>query len=175
MLYVAAYTFSIIICCGFISRTLLWLICKLTKSYAPDLLHIYIRSLYNLVICGSPFQTRFDSSSGMTALELESIPVILYERYLFHNIDDAQCVICLINYQIGDELRVLTCGHHYHMQCIDRWLQRKPACAICIRNVQVSEQPSAHINTNNDNIQQQRNTNNALPILYDSYQHSIAH
>lgn len=32
------------------------------------------------------------------------------------------CGVCLIDFDDGDELRVLPCGHHFHRECIDHWL-----------------------------------------------------
>lgn len=47
------------------------------------------------------------------------------------------CTVCCDDYESGDALRVLKCGHKYHVECIDKWLLsstdylRAPACPIC--------------------------------------------
>lgn len=49
----------------------------------------------------------------------------------------SSCTVCCDDYESGDALRVLTCGHKYHVECIDKWLLssidylRTPACPIC--------------------------------------------
>eukprot|EP00747_Dinoflagellata_sp_TGD_P169342 gnl/TRDRNA2_/TRDRNA2_198104_c0_seq1.p1 gnl/TRDRNA2_/TRDRNA2_198104_c0~~gnl/TRDRNA2_/TRDRNA2_198104_c0_seq1.p1 ORF type:complete len:297 (-),score=26.12 gnl/TRDRNA2_/TRDRNA2_198104_c0_seq1:41-931(-) len=45
---------------------------------------------------------------------------------------DPECAICLLDYQADDSVRVLSCGHHFHVQCVDRWLlQYVNYCPCC--------------------------------------------
>ncbi|CAG9331601.1 unnamed protein product [Blepharisma stoltei] len=32
------------------------------------------------------------------------------------------CTICLLEFQIGDSIRVTKCGHGFHLSCLDAWL-----------------------------------------------------
>ncbi|KAJ0232111.1 RING/U-box superfamily protein [Hirschfeldia incana] len=41
------------------------------------------------------------------------------------------CCICQEEYNEGEELGMLECGHGFHSQCIKEWLQRKNLCPIC--------------------------------------------
>jgi len=41
------------------------------------------------------------------------------------------CMVCLANFEENDKLRELHCSHHFHVDCIDEWLRRSPACPIC--------------------------------------------
>lgn len=53
------------------------------------------------------------------------------------NSSSISCTVCCDDYESGDALRVLKCGHKYHVECIDKWLLsstdylRAPACPIC--------------------------------------------
>ena len=51
--------------------------------------------------------------------------------------DDVEtCTMCLDPFAQGDQLRILPCGHAFHLACVDRWLievqvgQRR-SCPVC--------------------------------------------
>jgi len=46
-----------------------------------------------------------------------------------------QCMVCLCNFEHGEEVRKLPCGHTFHAGCIDEWLRRCSDCPICKANV----------------------------------------
>ena len=33
-----------------------------------------------------------------------------------------ECAVCLTEFEEGDEVRVLPCGHIFHLDCCDKWL-----------------------------------------------------
>lgn len=44
---------------------------------------------------------------------------------------DRKCSICQEEFEAGDELGKLNCGHGYHMECIKQWLGQKNSCPVC--------------------------------------------
>ncbi|KAJ1380138.1 Zinc finger, RING-type [Sesbania bispinosa] len=46
-----------------------------------------------------------------------------------------RCVICQVEYEKGETLVALKCGHPYHSDCISKWLQIKKVCPICNNEV----------------------------------------
>ena len=45
------------------------------------------------------------------------------------------CAVCIEDYESGDELRALDCGHAFHKDCIDPWLITKRACCPVCKHV----------------------------------------
>ena len=42
------------------------------------------------------------------------------------------CVICLIDFQEGDSVRMLPCLHRFHRECVDRWMTTQSCtCPYC--------------------------------------------
>jgi len=46
-----------------------------------------------------------------------------------------ECVICMCDFSLGDEVRFLPCMHIYHKDCIDDWLMRSFTCPSCVEPV----------------------------------------
>mmetsp|Transcript_35003 Transcript_35003/g.62992 ORF Transcript_35003/g.62992 Transcript_35003/m.62992 type:complete len:323 (+) Transcript_35003:37-1005(+) len=50
----------------------------------------------------------------------------------WHSPGDTECGICLFDYEMGDHVRLLGCGHHFHVNCVDRWLEQySNHCPFC--------------------------------------------
>ena len=45
--------------------------------------------------------------------------------------NDGECSICIDDFQIGQKMRVLNCGHRFHLFCIDVWLMQHTSCPLC--------------------------------------------
>lgn len=71
------------------------------------------------------------------------LPTIVYGQPGAQVADE--CPVCLSDFQIGDELRILPCAHAFHLKCVDEWLLGKgrpaaesatavrglPTCPMC--------------------------------------------
>ncbi|KAJ2733040.1 hypothetical protein IW152_003363 [Coemansia sp. BCRC 34962] len=44
----------------------------------------------------------------------------------------ATCIVCIDDFIAGSKMRILPCGHNYHIECIDPWLTTKSSlCPLC--------------------------------------------
>ncbi len=42
-----------------------------------------------------------------------------------------ECAICLELFDAGQQVRLLDCGHYYHLKCVDPWLRTGKKCPKC--------------------------------------------
>ncbi|MCD7463580.1 RING-H2 finger protein atl80 [Datura stramonium] len=74
------------------------------------------------------------ANKGLKKKVLQSLPKFTYDPSSTANgaPSTAECAICLAEYAVGDEIRVLPqCGHSFHLQCIDTWLGSHSSCPSC--------------------------------------------
>ncbi|CAN4078574.1 unnamed protein product [Withania somnifera] len=75
------------------------------------------------------------ANKGLKKKVLQSLPKFTYDpSSMAANgaSSTVECAICLAEYAVGDEIRVLPqCGHSFHLQCIDTWLGSHSSCPSC--------------------------------------------
>ncbi|KAK7350612.1 hypothetical protein VNO77_09427 [Canavalia gladiata] len=47
----------------------------------------------------------------------------------------SECLICLEEFHVGDQVRRLPCAHNFHVECIDEWLRLNVKCPRCRSSV----------------------------------------
>ena len=57
------------------------------------------------------------------------IDYIVVEKHFENN----ECIICLEPMIINDKVKILECGHMYHYDCINKWIEKKGEinCPLC--------------------------------------------
>ncbi|KAL3143946.1 hypothetical protein ABBQ32_003760 [Trebouxia sp. C0010 RCD-2024] len=91
-----------------------------------DMRHMSLPELKKrLTACGVHSKESFDKEEAIARIVASG------------NSSSTSCTVCCDDYESGDALRVLKCGHKYHVECIDKWLLsstdylRAPTCPIC--------------------------------------------
>ena len=72
------------------------------------------------------------ANKGLKKKILNSLPKFAYsaDQHAERLSDD--CAICLSEFLVGEEIRVLPqCGHGFHVSCIDTWLGSHSSCPSC--------------------------------------------
>ncbi|QHO00806.1 hypothetical protein S83_042678 [Arachis hypogaea] len=58
--------------------------------------------------------------------------VVRFGNVSMASISSSDCAICIENFQNGEECLVFpNCGHLFHLNCINHWIQANPTCPIC--------------------------------------------
>lgn len=82
---------------------------------------------------------------GLEEAVIRSIPVIHYkterDRDFGGERSICECVVCLNEFHEDEKLRVIpNCGHVFHIDCIDIWLQNNVSCPLCRRCIFLTSQ-----------------------------------
>ncbi|KAG6592288.1 RING-H2 finger protein ATL7, partial [Cucurbita argyrosperma subsp. sororia] len=74
----------------------------------------------------------------------EMLPIIVYNETFF--VTDTLCSVCLGEYQTEDKLqKIPSCGHVFHLDCIDHWLSNHSTCPLCRLSVLSPSSRPPHI------------------------------
>ncbi|KAF0901984.1 hypothetical protein E2562_011813 [Oryza meyeriana var. granulata] len=78
---------------------------------------------------------------------IDALPVFVYRAIVgagFRKDDPFDCAVCLCEFAMDDKLRLLpTCGHAFHVPCIDAWLLSHSTCPICRGSILAAEDSPA--------------------------------
>ncbi|MQL90516.1 hypothetical protein Taro_023111 [Colocasia esculenta] len=66
---------------------------------------------------------------------LQSLTTLSFQPSSADHANFVECTICLADFTEGVEVRVLPCGHGFHIACIDLWLSSHATCPTCRWNL----------------------------------------
>jgi len=50
-------------------------------------------------------------------------------------VSEMECVICMCEFEPTENLRVLPCGHFFHVECVRKWLVTRSTCPFCRKDI----------------------------------------
>ncbi|KAG8077173.1 hypothetical protein GUJ93_ZPchr0006g43212 [Zizania palustris] len=85
--------------------------------------------------------------AGMDQTFIDALPIFVYRAVVgagFNKDDPFDCAVCLCEFGMDDKLRLLpTCGHAFHVPCIDAWLLSHSTCPLCRGSILLAEDSTA--------------------------------
>ena len=68
-------------------------------------------------------------NKGLSKEKIKNIPEKPFHKALFD--DNLECIICMENFEENEKVKQLYCGHIFHGDCIDKWLEKEKKCPFC--------------------------------------------
>ncbi|KAL6606780.1 hypothetical protein ACP70R_042433 [Stipagrostis hirtigluma subsp. patula] len=82
--------------------------------------------------------------AGVDQAFIDALPVFPYSAVAGRRKDPFDCAVCLCEFAMDDKLRLLpTCGHAFHVPCIDAWLLSHSTCPLCRGSILAEASPAS--------------------------------
>ncbi|KAM7488265.1 hypothetical protein LguiB_025749 [Lonicera macranthoides] len=82
---------------------------------------------------------------GLDESVIRSIPIFKFDK---HKQEESECAVCLNEFQEQENLRMIpNCGHVFHIDCIDVWLQSNSNCPLCRTSISIPSQMDQSANS----------------------------
>ena len=72
---------------------------------------------------------------------IDSLPVVRYDKSNPDHQQSTSCTICVTDFEDGDQLVSLPCGHLFNKECIVPWLKNSSLCPNCRQNIRQAPSP----------------------------------
>ncbi|KAJ8604697.1 hypothetical protein CTAYLR_006560 [Chrysophaeum taylorii] len=76
-----------------------------------------------------------NNGRGASRRAISELPTVSYAHGLELGGEDPCCSVCISDFEIGDNLRVLPCKHAFHARCVDQWLTVNANCPLCRKSI----------------------------------------
>lgn len=99
------------------------------------------------------FQTLLESQRSGSSLEsnrtgyppastrtIKNLPTIVVSKRDLEDGCNKECSVCFLEFNVNDKVSRLQCGHFFHPECVNEWLQKKCTCPICRWELETEDQ-----------------------------------
>ncbi|KAI8989478.1 hypothetical protein BDB01DRAFT_782027 [Pilobolus umbonatus] len=110
-----------------------WTVYIISGSYVENYLVSENPSYEELLALATLIGPARRSTVSQEAID-SHVPIMKYTQQVKQMIlgNSEGCQVCLSNYQSEDDLRILSCHHGFHKECIDKWLtEGQNRCPLC--------------------------------------------
>ena len=109
----------------------------------------------------------------MASDTISAIPTVTIDKKVLEK--NANCSVCFEDFSLGEEARLLECGHCFHTDCIVPWLELHGTCPVCRKVLDPSgarppeqgepeqTQPSDNTNSSSSSTNASTSTSSAVP------------
>lgn len=80
-------------------------------------------------------EDEFPAVVSATSCQIEALPCVKFGACNTRSGFCTSCSICLADFEDGETLKKLPCGHLFHEGCVGAWLQRNKRCPLCVRAI----------------------------------------
>jgi hypothetical protein len=102
-------------------------------------------------------------SQGATDSDINNLPMVIVAQEHLDGDDEKSCPICLSEFTLGEEARLLRCKHMFHKSCVDEWLHVNASCPTC-RTALFENTQEGGTGTGND-LEMQALTTQSTPVV----------
>ncbi len=94
-------------------------------------LNININNNINNIINEEPINNDNNTINKENEKILELLQDMKLTKEILEKIENKQCLICLENYIVEENLCYLPCFHLFHSDCIKAWIKKSNKCPLC--------------------------------------------
>ncbi|KAL4500565.1 hypothetical protein ABPG72_002989 [Tetrahymena utriculariae] len=118
------------------SLIFLYIFLLVLRKHKPSFFTQNIQQIMQMNLDQSETQLNIEQINQQIQTQM---PTFLYSLPTNSNLNGThyECFICLNKYQDHEECRMTKCGHVFHKNCIDAWLQKSLVCPVDRVNLQV--------------------------------------
>lgn len=105
----------------------------------------YFREIYqneNINLYNIYFEIDYEEEDELPDNTLSRNPVVSL-NITAHNCGETEinkeCSICQSKFNQGEKLCTLSCMHIFHYNCMEKWVQYKPKCPLCRKEIPILE------------------------------------